>query len=359
MKIKRLAIIGLGLIGASLAKSIKHSAPKTEIAAFDFPEVLENALLDKTIDVNLQSFTDALSYELIFLALPIEQSIEVFRELSPLLEKDQTISDLCSVKGIFAEEWKALTSNGSYIGAHPMAGKENGGYKNSDGLLFENSIYIISEHSKKYNSLTEYTELIKSIGSRITFLDPYLHDKIVAKVSHLPQLLSVLLVNQASPAKDGLQYIDFGAGGFRDMTRIASSDFKIWDSILRYNKKEILESVNSFNKALNDLKVLISEDNSYLIGKLFNEARTLRNETPINNKGFLDPLFDINIFMKDEPGMISKISTVLFENHINIKDIELLKIREGTGGNFKLYFESKTEAEKAKKILESIGFKSV
>ncbi|OGU67881.1 MAG: hypothetical protein A2W30_02690 [Ignavibacteria bacterium RBG_16_36_9] len=357
MKIKRLAIIGLGLIGASLAKSLKHISPSIQIAAFDFPEILDNALSEKTIDNKLDSIHDALGYDLIFLALPIDKSLEVFKTLSPLLKSNQIISDLCSVKGIFAEEWKALTSNGSYIGAHPMAGKEKGGYKNSDSLLFENSIYIISEHSKKHNSLNNYTELIKSIGARITFLDPYLHDKIVAKVSHLPQLLSVLLVNQASPSKDGLQYMDFSAGGFRDMTRIASSDFKIWDSILKYNKKEIIESISLFNKALNHLKVLISEDNSSVVGKLFNEARTLRNETPINSKGFLDPLFDINIFMKDEPGMISKISTVLFENQINIKDIELLKIREGTGGNFKLYFESKNEAEKAKRILEGVGFK--
>lgn len=357
MKIKRLAIIGLGLIGASLAKSIKHSAPETEIAAFDFPDILEAALLDQAIDTALQSFDNALEYDLIFLALPIEQSINVFKKLSPLLKNGQIISDLCSVKGIFADEWSALKSQGSYIGAHPMAGKEKGGYKNSDSLLFENSIYIISEHSKKYDSLNEYTELIKSIGARITFLDPYLHDKIVAKVSHLPQLLSVLLVYQASPSKDGLQYMDFAAGGFRDMTRIASSEFKIWDSILKYNKKEILESIDSFNKDLIELKTLIAEENSNSIGELFNEARTLRDETPINNKGFLDPLFDINLFMKDEPGMISKISTVLFENHINIKDIELLKIREGTGGNFKLYFESRAEAERAKEILEGIGFK--
>lgn len=359
MKIKRLAIIGLGLIGASLAKSIKHSASETEIAAFDFPDILEAALLDQAIDAALQSFDNALEYDLIFLALPIEQSLEIFKKLSPLLKGGQIISDLCSVKGIFADEWKALKSQGSYIGAHPMSGKEKGGYKNSDGLLFENSIYIISEHSKRYNSLNDYTELVKSIGARITFLDPYLHDKIVAKVSHLPQLLAVLLVNNASPSKDGIQYMDFGAGGFRDMTRIASSEFKVWSPILKYNKKEIIESIESFNKALIDLKTLIAEENSNLIGELFNTARTLRDETPINNKGFFDPLFDINVFMKDEPGMISKISTVLFENHINIKDIELLKIREGTGGNFKLYFESKSEAEKAKRILESIGFKSV
>jgi len=358
MKIKRLAIIGLGLIGASLAKAIKHIVPATEIAAFDYPDILEQAVSDKTIDVTLQSYNDALEYDLIFLALPIERSIEAFKELSPLLKSNQTISDLCSVKGIFADEWKTLKSKGSYLGAHPMAGKEKGGYKNSDSLLFENSTFIISEESKKYAALAEYAELIKSIGARITFLDPYLHDEIVAKVSHLPQLLSVILVNQAAIKKNGIQFIDFAAGGFRDMTRIASSDFNIWESILEYNKGEILKSLDSFQEDLNKIKSLVANEKSELLGDLFDKARALRDETPINNKGFLDPLFDINMFMKDEPGMISKISTVLFENHINIKDIELLKIREGTGGNFKLYFESKIEAEKAKRILDGIGFKT-
>ena len=358
MKIKRLAIIGLGLIGASLAKAIKHIVPATEIAAFDYPDILEQAVSDKTIDVTLQSYNDALEYDLIFLALPIERSIEAFKELSPLLKSNQTISDLCSVKGIFADEWKTLKSKGSYIGAHPMAGKEKGGYKNSDSLLFENSTFIISEESKKYAALAEYAELIKSIGARITFLDPYLHDEIVAKVSHLPQLLSVILVNQAAIKKNGIQFIDFAAGGFRDMTRIASSDFNIWESILEYNKGEILKSLDSFQEDLNKIKSLVANEKSELLGDLFDKARALRDETPINNKGFLDPLFDITVFIKDEPGMISKISTVLFENRINIKDIELLKIREGTGGNFKLYFESISEAERAKKILEVIGFKT-
>lgn len=358
MKTNRLAIIGLGLIGASLAKSLKHISPTIHISAFDFPEILDIAVTNKTIDKKLDSIQAALEYELVFLALPINKSLEVFKTLSPLLKSHQVISDLCSVKGIFAEEWRKLKSEGVYIGAHPMTGKEKGGYHNSDNLLFENSIYIISEHCKKYNALNGYIDLIKSIGARVTFLDPYLHDKIVARVSHLPQLLSVLLVNQTAPTKDGIQYADFAAGGFRDMTRIASSDFKVWEPILKYNNKEILAAIDYFINDLIKLKDYISDENTASTGELFNSARTLRDETPINNKGFLDPLFDISVFLKDEPGMISKISTVLFENNINIKDIELLKIREGSGGNFKLYFESKSEANRAKIVLESIGFKT-
>ena len=278
--------------------------------------------------------------DIIFLALPIAESLNAFRILSPLLNENQIISDLCSVKGIFAENWKKFSSKGIYIGAHPMTGKEKSGYDNSDALLFENSVFIVCSENNNDKLFTEYLNLVRLTGARIALLNPYLHDKITSRVSHLPQLLSVLLVNQVSDKEGELSVLDFAAGGFRDMTRIASSDFNIWESILSFNKNNILESLNLFEKQIVQLKKLIGNDNLGTIANLFESARITRNEIPVNTKGFIDPLYDITVFVKDQPGMISKISTILFENDINIKDIELLKIREGTGGNFKFYFET-------------------
>ena len=190
-------------------------------------------------------------------------------------------------------------------------------------------------------------------------LDPYLHDKISSRVSHLPQLLSVLLVNQASQKSEDVSFLDYAAGGFRDMTRIASSDFSIWESIIKYNKTEILDSIDIFQDQISSLKKLIEVENYAELNNLFENASVARNEISINTKGFIDQLFDIKVFVKDQPGMISKISTILFENNINIKDIELLKIREGTGGNFKFYFESESDAEKAKLLIEQVGFNTL
>jgi len=169
-------------------------------------------------------------------------------------------------------------------------------------------------------------------------------------------LLSVLLMNQANSKMDNVALLDFAAGGFRDMTRIASSDFRIWESILRYNKSDILKTLDLFQNQILRLNKLIAENDYKSISDLFESARLARNEIPINTKGFIDPLYDITVFVKDEPGMISKISTILFENNINIKDIELLKIREGTGGNFKFYFESENDASKAKLLIINAGF---
>jgi Prephenate dehydrogenase len=111
-----------------------------------------------------------------------------------------------------------------YIGLHPMAGKEKGGYLNSDYLLFENSVCIVSTDSKN-SQINSFLKTLKSTGMKFTFLDPALHDKIVAQVSHLPQLLSIAMVNTSTKSQNGFRYLDFAAGGFRDMTRIASSVF--------------------------------------------------------------------------------------------------------------------------------------
>ena len=358
MEFKQIAIIGLGLIGGSLAKALKQADANIQIAAFDYKEVLDKALSEKVIDIPLSSFEETLSYNLIFIALPIDESLKVFKELSPLLKENQIISDLCSVKGIFAESWELIKSKGIYIGAHPMAGKEKGGFYNSDSLLFENSVFIISNNNKSNLLVDDYTRLIQKTGARITFVNPYLHDKIISKVSHLPQILSVLLVNQAAKTEDGINFLDFGAGGFRDMTRIASSDYTIWESIISSNKQEIINSLSEFKEGINKLITMISENDFNDLSKEFNKARTAREEIPFNNKGFFSPLYDISIFLKDEPGVIARLSKILFENNINIKDLELLKIREGSGGNFKLYFESENDAKKAKQLLEESGFKS-
>ena len=242
MSFTKISIIGLGLIGGSLAKAVKHADQSIFISAFDRPEIIKKAFNEKVIDEGLTILDDALKSDLIILALPIEQSLKVFKDLSPRLNSSQVISDLCSVKGIFADEWKSLSSKGKYFGAHPMTGKEKSGYDNSDLLLYENSVFIICAENENDETLKSYVNFIKLIGARIVLLDAHLHDRITAHVSHLPLLLSVLLMNQVNNKMDNVALLDFAAGGFRDMTRIASSDFMIWESILRYNKNDILKT---------------------------------------------------------------------------------------------------------------------
>ncbi len=355
-KIQNISILGLGVIGGSIAKALKNGSGNFNIAAFDRPEVLSKAKDEKIIDTILSNFEEAIKSDLIFLCLPLEKNIEIFKQLSPQLNEDTIITDVSGVKLIFKKEWDKLNSKGIYIGGHPMTGKEVGGYDNSDPLLFENSVYIVTEDLalEKYSSFREVIELL---GANILHIPPKQHDVIAASVSHLPQLLSVALVNTASLKTDNYNFLDLAAGGFRDMTRIASSNFTIWEAVISKNQNQILTAIEKFTFEIDKIEKWIYDGNFDQLKTYFASAAESRDEIPKNTKGFLTPVHDIFIFVKDEPGVISKISTKLFEANINIKDIELLKIREGSGGTFRLSFESKEIAEQAKTILGDVGFR--
>ena len=358
MKIKNISILGLGLIGGSIAKALIKSKDNFVISAYDKPEILARAISDNVIDNKLTSIDESLDSDLIFLCLPVSKSLEVFESLIPRLKSETILTDVCSVKNIFNEKWNNNQSKGFYFGGHPMTGKEKGGYDNSDALLFENSVYIMTENEIDNPLFVELQEIISSFGSKILHIPAMQHDVIAASVSHLPQLVSVALVNAASLKTDNYNFLDLAAGGFRDMTRIASSEFEIWESIIKNNKKQILTAMDKFSYDLSILTKWISEDDYNSINNYFETARICRDEVPQNSKGFLNPLFDLFVFVTDQPGAISKISTALFNSGINIKDMELLKIREGAGGTFRLAFEKEEDVKKAASILKNIGFET-
>ncbi len=358
MNIKNISIIGLGLIGGSIAKALKKSQYNFNISAFDKPEVLLMAMDENAIDEKLNSYEEALNSDLIFLCMPVSYSIEIFENLAPKLHNNSILTDVCSVKNVFKEKWDNSESKGFYFGGHPMTGKEKGGFENSDPLLFENSVYILTDDFTENKYFDDFSKIISSFGSNILHIPAKQHDVIAASVSHLPQLVSVALVNAASLKTDNYNFLDLAAGGFRDMTRIASSDFTIWESIIANNKSQILTAIDKFSYDLSTLTKWISEDNYNAIHDYFENARVCRDEVPQNSKGFMHPLFDLFVFVSDEPGAISEISTSLFNNGINIKDMELLKIREGSGGTFRLSFDSADEVQKASEILKAIGFET-
>ena len=352
-----ISIIGLGLIGGSIAKALKNSSQAIFISAYDKKEVLDKAVKEKVIDQKLKNPEQAINSDIIFLCLPLEANLKTFKKLAPKLNVNSILSDVSGIKLAFQKEWERIDSKGIYIGGHPMTGKEQGGYDNSDPLLFENSVYIVTEDLTKGKPYNNFRKIIEQLGSNILQIPAKQHDVIAASVSHLPQLLAVTLVNTASLKTNEYNFLDLAAGGFRDLTRIASSDYNIWDEVIHQNKKQIITAIEEFSYELENVKKWISQDNSTKLSELFEDARKSRDEIPKNSKGFLTPVHDVFIFVKDEPGVISNISTKLYQANINIKDIELLKIREGNGGTFRLSFATKKIAESAKLILSDLGFK--
>lgn len=351
--IKTVSIAGLGLIGGSIARAIREKFPEIIITAFDKPDVIETALCDKVIDDGTSQPELLLFSDIIFLCLPPDCSIDLFKKLVPELKPGQIITDVCGVKGIFQKIWDEQKSEGIYFGGHPMTGKECGGYKNSDSLIFKNSRYILNKNAENHPAAEDFRELIKSFGAEIVFLEPEEHDRIVAAVSHLPQLFSVAFMDSFGGGRE--HYINYAAGGFRDMTRIAASPFNIWESVIGLNKSVISESIDLLIESLKDIKTEINKPELTGLEEKFKNAAELRNIIPLIRKGFRSELFSFSLFVEDKPGELNRITSLILNENVNLKDIELLNINEGNGGVFRLSFDNRSDMEKIVLLLKPNG----
>ena len=361
--IQRVAILGVGLIGGSLALAWKKNRADLTLVGYDVPAVLEAALERGQIDEAALTLAEAVpTADLVVLAVPLAPMLRLLEELAPLLQPGTLVTDVGSVKQpLMAQARQVLSEANPFIGGHPMAGSEQGGAANADAFLFENATYVLCPPEgltpealpQRY---ADFVALVEATGARVLVLEAERHDRIAATVSHLPQLLATMLMNYAAErnAEDNA-FLRLAAGGFRDMTRIASSPFAMWQHILLANEGPILDALAGFATALQKTRNRIIEQDLNGLHKAFAEARRVRDTIPKDTKGFLHPLADIYVYAEDRPGVLAHITGTLFEAEVNIKDIELLKIREGTGGAFRLSFSDEATADAAVEVLEHAG----
>ncbi len=355
---KKILIIGLGLIGGSLGAALKRKGyPATFIGVDDEP-VLEVALQRKIVDevYPRQQLPKAVEQaDLIFLCTPIAEIIRLIKTIGQYVRPNTLITDVGSTKRKIVETANLfLPSHCDFIGAHPMAGSEQRGIDAADPFLYENTTYVLTP-TKPIDEMQRraFGELIEFTGAKVLLLSPTLHDEIAAAVSHLPQMVAIALMSLvASRQKESPHFLKMAAGGFRDITRIASSPFGIWEDILQTNSDMILSYIDAYLSELQKIREAMIQDR---IEGYFEQAARNRLSIPKDTRGFLKPHYDISIAVEDKPGMIATIANALFEKNINIKDIEVLKIRENEGGTMRLAFSSEVDREIALAVLKSRG----
>jgi len=355
--IRRVAIVGVGLIGGSLGLAWKERRRDLRILGWDFPPVLEEALLRGAIDEAAPSLEVAAHRaDAIVLSVPISAMDSVLGALAPHVKPGTLITDVGSVKQpIVTAAHQRLPDTVSFVGGHPMAGAEHGGLQHADAFLFENATYVLCGDPQEL-AYQAVATLVESTGARIVCLAPDEHDLIAARVSHLPQLLATLLMSLvAMYSREGNSTLRLAAGGFRDMTRIASSSFDTWQPILESNRNVLLSVLDDFMATLQEAHTKIVENDIGALRAAFENARKARSKIPKHFKGFLEPLCDIFVYAQDRPGTLTHITSTLFSHGINIKDIELLKIREGTGGAFRISLVDEPAADAAIDALNAVG----
>jgi prephenate dehydrogenase len=355
---RRIAIIGVGVIGGSLGLAIKKRFRSVTITGHDRPEVLKHALRRGAVDFAAPRLKSAVAdADLVFLATPISAILRLLPQIARTVGPRTIVTDVGSVKRAIVGVARRHFPASSFVGGHPMAGVELSGVEAAHPLLFENAVYVLTPLTRRPSGAVKtFAQFLEELGARVVTLDPKLHDEIVSVVSHVPQLTAVALTNVAgSRHRSSPAYLRLAAGGFRDLTRIASSRPEIWHDILSSNRDEIARALDLMIRELVRYRRKLRAKGRPFAG-MFNEARRIRSRIPKSMKGFLYPLKEIYVFVEDQPGMLAKLTVSLTRAGINIKDLELMKIREGRGGTFRLAFESSQVAERAVGVLRKAGF---
>ncbi len=358
-KLNEIAIVGLGLMGGSLAQILKIKKPDIVITGIDYHETLQEAEKTGIIDkaYSPESLKEAVrTADIIFLCTPISEIIKLIPVIARHAKPGALITDMGSTKvKIMEHAEKHMPAHLYFLGGHPMAGSEGRSLSSSDPLLYENAVYVLTPSQNMPPELIRnFGNLLEALGAGVLFLSPALHDKIAAAVSHLPQLLAVALINMtANFQNESSHYLKLAAGGFRDMTRIASSPWETWKDILDTNQEAVKEIIDIYIGQLTQVKDRIAKD---ALKQDFQKAAQNRLSIPRDSRGFLRPYFDIRVWVEDKPGVIARIAACLGDAEINIKDIEVLKVREGDAGTFRLSFETESCRQKSIGLLTKEGY---
>ena len=363
MKDTTFGFIGLGLIGGSIARGIKRTYPDARIMAYMRTRAkLDQAKADGIVDVILDGIGEPLQEcDIIFLCTPVEYNAEYLSKIRPFVKPGALITDVGSTKEDIHRAVTALDMEDIFVGGHPMAGSEKTGYENSTDHLLENAYYIITPTTKSRKEDTDrIVDVAKTIGSIPIVLDYHEHDRIVAAISHLPHLIASSLVNlvKDSDNPEGLMK-RLAAGGFKDITRIASSSPEMWEQICMTNTDNIIDMMEHYITSLNQILDSLKERRGADIHELFDTSRIYRNSISENRKGSLAPEYSFTVDIVDEPGAISTLSCILSARGISIGNIGINHNREQGEGALKIVFYDENSMQQAWAQLKKYNYELI
>ena len=259
MKKTKITIIGCGLIGGSMALALKRRRPEYSIACLDLPEripAIREAGVSEQVGTTEDMPLHVPESSIVIVATPVQDVLNTISQLRPFLNERTIVTDVGSTKKqIMAEAQKLLPPGVSFVGGHPMAGSERSGVEAADPLLFSERVYALCPYpDTPPDALLSMLDLVESLLALPITIDPEEHDRVMAMVSHLPQIISVALMNAAMAGDAEHAMLDKLAGrGFLDMTRLAASDYGIWKGILETNRESISQAVDRFSRSLSFL----------------------------------------------------------------------------------------------------------
>ncbi len=352
--------IGLGLIGGSIAKAIKEKITDSYIIAYDLNrETLNAALAEKVADVITDSIDSRFSdCDYLFLCAPVQKNDENLQAVKAVLSPDCLLTDVGSVKTDIHRAIREAGLESQFVGGHPMAGSERVGFLHSKAVLLENAYYILTPTDKvPQEKVDAYKNLVARLGALPMVLTCEQHDYVTAAISHLPHVIAASLVNlvRDSDSEEGIMKM-IAAGGFKDITRIASSSPVMWQQICLTNTEHISRLLSDYINALCAIRDKLDCRDENALYDFFDSARIYRDSFINTSSGPIKRDYAMNIDIADEPGALASIATILALNNISIKNIGIVHNRELEGGVLRIEFYEEASVTKAKDILGNKGY---
>lgn len=275
----QVSVIGLGLIGGSIAAGIKQQGLASSVCAWDANAASLALGYDLgVIDSIAADIHEATAQaDLIILAVPVQSMEQVLRHVDL---KDQVITDVGSVKGIAVEAARRVFGKlpENFIPGHPIAGSEKQGVVAADPNLFlQHKVILTPEEASNPAAIARVEKLWRGLGADVVRMSVSHHDDVLAQTSHLPHLLAYALVDTLSAGGDSLEVFEYAAGGFRDFSRIAASDPTMWSDIFQANKEPLVQALDQYLLKLETLKQLIESGEADQIKDLLSRAKVARD----------------------------------------------------------------------------------
>lgn len=354
-----IGFIGLGLIGGSIAKSIRRIFPDSEILGFDVDQAaLSLALEDHTLTKTVTAIEAMNDCDYIFLCAPVHYNIAYLPILKRIMKDTCILTDVGSVK---SDIYKAIHDNrleDFFIGGHPMVGSERSGYEAANDRLIENAYYFITpSETIDEEKVINFRTFIEDLGAIPIIYSPARHDEITAYISHIPHVIASSLVNLVASKEDENGMLkQLAAGGFKDITRIASSNPVVWEHILLSNPEHVTAGLRTFIQELENMVTAIETEDARSIYSFFDSAKDYRNSIPEHATGVIRMNYEVYVDIPDEANALAKAISHIGEADINLKNIGITHNREDNEGVLRLSFYDNEAAVKASAILKDKGY---
>jgi prephenate dehydrogenase len=353
--IRRLALLGTGLIGGSVGLRIR-AEEGIAVAGYDerageAERARELGALDVAASTPEEAVADA---QMVLVAVPVDRMHDLFTRIRSSVPEGAVVTDVGSSKeGVVHAGEKAFGD--TFVGGHPMAGSERHGIEAADPTLFEDAWWILTPTATTSGAAySQVSDLVGALGARPVALRPETHDALIARLSHLPQLAASALVQVAASAGDR-ESLGLAAGGFRDVTRIAASNPELWIPILRSNRTSVLRALSGFARELERLRSLLDKESWGEMEAFLQDAREARLELFAKAVYTGEPI-TLTMLIPDRPGVLAEVTTAAGVLGANIEDITIFHSTEGGRGRLELVVAGEEAAAALTEKLIGLGY---